>query len=64
MMVIGAKTPAMIKAMTAEVESRNFIVASIRPGVHPYVRKLSGGRVTASAMRSLAYPSIGPELTR
>ena len=28
MMVIGAKTPAMIKAITAEVESKNFIVAS------------------------------------
>jgi len=28
MMLIGAKTPAMIKAMTTEVESKNFIVAS------------------------------------
>jgi hypothetical protein len=33
MMVIGANTPAMIKAMTAEVESKNFIVASIHPDV-------------------------------
>lgn len=31
--MIGANTPAMIKAMTTEVESKNFIVASI----HPYV---------------------------
>jgi hypothetical protein len=29
MMVIGANTPAMIKAMTTEVESKNFIVASM-----------------------------------
>jgi hypothetical protein len=29
MMVIGANTPAMIRAMTAEVESRNLIVASM-----------------------------------
>jgi hypothetical protein len=29
MMVIGANTPAMIKSMTAEVESRNLIVASM-----------------------------------
>jgi hypothetical protein len=35
MMVIGANTPAMIKAMTTEVESKNFIVASI----HPFARK-------------------------
>jgi hypothetical protein len=29
MMVIGANTPAMIKTMTREVESRNLIVASM-----------------------------------
>ncbi len=29
MIEIGANTPAMIKSMTAEVESRNLIVASM-----------------------------------
>jgi hypothetical protein len=29
MMVIGANTPAMIKTMTREVESKNLIVASV-----------------------------------
>ena len=29
MMVIGANTPAMIKTMTREVESKNLIVASM-----------------------------------
>src|SRR5690349_7680692 len=29
MMVIGANTPAMIRSMTREVESRNLIVASM-----------------------------------
>jgi hypothetical protein len=42
MMVIGANTPAMIKTMTAEVGSRNLIVASMHcarealtPGLPP-----------------------------
>ncbi len=48
MMVIGANTPAMIKTMTAEVESRNFIVASmrrarqrLRPACRPASRPLA-----------------------
>src|SRR5215510_6682052 len=31
MMVIGANTPAMIKTMTTDVESKNFIATSIHP---------------------------------
>jgi hypothetical protein len=31
MMIAGANTPAMIKTMTTEVESRNLIAASIHP---------------------------------
>ena len=48
MIVIGANTPAMIKAMTAEVESKNFIVAPM----HPYVEIVWARPITASAMRS------------
>ena len=33
MMVIGPNTPAMIKAMTTEVESKNFIIAPLDPCV-------------------------------
>jgi hypothetical protein len=56
MMVIGANTPAMIKAMTAEVESKNLIVASM----HLSIEKLSGRHVTASAMRPLPAPAFAP----
>jgi hypothetical protein len=50
MMVIGANTPPMIKAMTAEVESKNLIVASI----HPYVE--------SSRARLLPPQPCGPRL--
>jgi hypothetical protein len=54
MMVIGANTPAMIKTMTAEVESKNLIVASMH-----YARKAPTWHVPAPA-GSLHLP----ELTR
>jgi len=52
MMVIGPNTPAMIKAMTTEVESKNFIIAPLDPCVErtfalnaPLRRKLAGRNV-------------------
>jgi hypothetical protein len=56
MMVIGANTPAMIKAMTAEVESKNLIVASM----HLSIEKLSGGHVTALSRAVPACPAFAP----
>jgi hypothetical protein len=56
MMEIGANTPAMIKAMTTEVESKNFIVASM----HLCVESFSGGLLPPSAVRSLPAPAFAP----
>jgi hypothetical protein len=48
MMEIGANTPAMIKAMTTEGESKNFIVASM----HLCVESSLAGALPPSAVRS------------
>jgi hypothetical protein len=58
MMVIGANTPAMIKAMTAEVESKNFIVASM----HLYVESFRAACYRLSHFGP-ACPRLFPELT-
>ena len=60
MMVIGANTPAMIKAMTTEVESKNFIVASNLCVDAPVRRKFSGGHITALNRAVPALPCIAP----
>jgi hypothetical protein len=54
MMEIGANTPAMIKAMTTEVESKNFIVASM----HLCVESSLAGILPPSTVRSLPCPAL------
>jgi hypothetical protein len=56
--VIGANTPAMIKAMTAEVESKNFIVASM----HLYIES-SRASMLPPIHAVPTYPCICAELT-
>jgi len=58
MMMTGANTPAMIKTMTIEVESKNFIVASM----HLYVEVSRAGMLPPQPC-GLCLSPVSAELT-